>query len=77
MCANLDQYTPPNKTKLDKPNKAKNNVSQVLIFENCKKDHTRAKVEVIISANTNKSAWMMQYLSLIPNWLCRRLNPYR
>ena len=32
-----------------------------IIFENCKKDHTRAKVEVMISANTNKSAWMMRY----------------
>ncbi len=58
MCANFDQYTPPNKTRLDIINKIKNTLSSHLSFKfkDCKKDQIKPNKEDAISASTNKSA---------------------
>ena len=60
MCIR-DRYTPPNKTKLDSPNKVRKNILQPIILYDWKKDHKRAKVEVMTSERTNKSAWIIRY----------------
>src|SRR5512139_945678 len=51
MWANLDQYTPPNSTVLDRMNRAKNTVTPPPV-----KDQINAKVEVASSERMNRSA---------------------
>src|SRR4051794_582015 len=51
MCANLDQYTPPNRMVLERMNKAKKTVSPPPV-----NDQTNAKVEVASSETMNRSA---------------------
>ena len=61
MCANLDQYTPPNKTKFETTKSAKNKIERPVCPLNCVYDHARPKVEHANNASTNKSALIILY----------------
>ena len=56
MWANLDQYTPPNKTIFETPKSTRNKVSHPLIELNCKYDQIKPKVAEARRAKTNRSA---------------------
>ena len=63
MCANFDQYIPPNRIRLEITNKIKNNLSSHLLFKSndCKNDQIKPNKEDAISASTNRSAWTILY----------------
>ena len=61
MWANLDQYTPPNKIKLEAINKVKNKYDKPVWPLNWVYDQAKPKVEHASKAKTNKSALMILY----------------